>query len=82
MPAPGGRILTVSPVRDHLRSVTTLRSMKSDYDPRREAEAALKLAMAADGPERQRLIGLAIAWQQLALMHPASTPNGRKEQAA
>lgn len=30
--------------------------MDSDYDPQREAEAAMKLAMAVDGPERQHLV--------------------------
>jgi hypothetical protein len=39
-----------------------LDSMDNDYDPQREAEAAMRLAAAAEGPERQRLIGLAIAW--------------------
>jgi hypothetical protein len=40
--------------------------MDNDYDPQREAEAAMRLAAAAEGPERQRLIGLAIAWLGLA----------------
>jgi len=34
--------------------------MDSDFDPHREAEAVMKLAAAAEGPERQRLLGLAI----------------------
>jgi hypothetical protein len=44
--------------------------MDSDYDPQREAEAAMKLAMAVDGPERQHLVRLAMAWQQLARIRP------------
>ena len=42
------------------------RRMDSDFDPQREAEAVMKLAAAAEGPERQRLLGLAIAWLELA----------------
>lgn len=42
--------------------------MGSDYDPEREAAAAMKLAVAATGLERQRLVSLAIAWQELARM--------------
>lgn len=45
--------------------------MDGDYDAQREAEAAMKLATAAvDGPERQRLIRLAMAWQELARLRP------------
>ena len=40
--------------------------MDDDYNPEREAEAAMKLAAAADGLERQRWISLAMAWQELA----------------
>jgi len=40
--------------------------MDSDFDPQREAEAVMKLAAAAEGPERQRLLGLAIGWLELA----------------
>lgn len=42
--------------------------MDGDYDPEREAEAAMKMAVTAVGPERQRWIGLAMAWQELARM--------------
>lgn len=48
--------------------------MDTDYDPQREAEAALKLAVAADGPERQRLADLAMAWQELARMRCPRVP--------
>ena len=40
--------------------------MDSDYDPRREAEAAMQRAVRADGFERQRWILLAQAWLELA----------------
>jgi hypothetical protein len=40
--------------------------MCTTYDPQHEAEAAMKRAVAADGPDRQRLIELALAWHQLA----------------
>jgi hypothetical protein len=41
--------------------------MCTKYDPQHEAEAAMKRAVAAaDGPDRQRLIELALAWHQLA----------------
>ncbi len=46
--------------------------MDNDYDPEREAEAAMKRAAAADGPERQRLVGLAMAWQELVRMRQRS----------
>jgi hypothetical protein len=40
--------------------------MCNTYDPQHEAEAAMKRAAASEGPDRQRLIELAIAWHQLA----------------
>jgi hypothetical protein len=40
--------------------------MCTKYDPQHEAEAAMKRAVAAEGPDRQRLIELALAWHQLA----------------
>jgi hypothetical protein len=36
--------------------------MDDNYDPQREAAAAMKLAIAAAGADRQRLIRLAMAW--------------------
>ncbi|WGD51436.1 hypothetical protein QA641_39315 [Bradyrhizobium sp. CB1650] len=56
--------------------------MDSDYDPQQEAEAAMKLAVAADGAERQRLIGLAMAWQELARIRPQRPPGGEADKAA
>lgn len=46
--------------------------MDGDYDP--EREAAMKMAVAAVGPERQRWIGLAMAWQELARMRSPRAP--------
>lgn len=48
-------------------------SMGNDYQPESEAIAAMKLAIAADGLERQRLISLAMAWQELVRMRAPST---------
>jgi hypothetical protein len=55
--------------------------MGSDYDPEREAEEAMRLALAAAGLERQRWISLAMAWQELARMRTASTSGGTKKVA-
>lgn len=41
----------------------------------------MKLAMAADGLERQRLISLAMAWHELARMRAPSTFGGAGEAA-
>lgn len=40
--------------------------MEHDYDPERQAQAAMQLAASADPLERQQLIRLALAWQELA----------------
>ncbi|WGD55294.1 hypothetical protein QA641_16305 [Bradyrhizobium sp. CB1650] len=56
--------------------------MDSDYDPEREAEAAMKLAAATDGLERQRWIGLAMAWQEIARLREPSTLGADAEEAA
>ncbi|WP_157195715.1 hypothetical protein [Bradyrhizobium sp. YR681] len=40
--------------------------MCTKYDPRHEAEAAMKRAAESEGPDRQRLIQVALAWHQLA----------------
>jgi hypothetical protein len=48
--------------------------MDGDYDPEREAEAAMKRAVMAVGPERQRWIGLAMAWQELVRMRLPRAP--------
>jgi hypothetical protein len=48
-------------------------SMENHYNPQLMAEAAMRLAVAADGPERQKWISLAIAWQELAR---ATRPTG------
>jgi hypothetical protein len=48
--------------------------MDSDYDPRRQAEAVMKLAALANGFERQSLIQIAQAWLELARTPPAAMP--------
>jgi hypothetical protein len=40
--------------------------MSTEYDPESEAEAAMKLAAASEGADRQRLIQVALAWYRLA----------------
>jgi hypothetical protein len=40
--------------------------MGSDFDPQSQAEAAIREAVHAVGPERQRLIQVAQAWLELA----------------
>jgi hypothetical protein len=42
----------------------------SDYDPESEANAAMKLAVAANGLERQKWLNLAMAWRELACGRP------------
>jgi hypothetical protein len=55
--------------------------MQSDYDLQREAEAAMRQAVHADGFERQRSISLATAWQELASTRP-SFESSRSEQSS
>ncbi|WP_314950391.1 hypothetical protein [Bradyrhizobium cosmicum] len=59
--------------------MTTFPLMHDDCDPERETLTAMKFALAADGLERQRLVRLAMAWQEIARIHPTS---GRSEKAA
>jgi len=40
--------------------------MRSDYDPQREAEDAMKQAVVTEGMERQRWLRVAQAWSELA----------------
>jgi hypothetical protein len=44
--------------------------MGSDYDPRRQAEAAMKEAVRAGSFERQRWVRLAQAWLEIANTRP------------
>ncbi|WP_298881948.1 hypothetical protein [uncultured Bradyrhizobium sp.] len=44
--------------------------MGNDFDPQARAEAAMKEAVRADGPERQRWLQLAQAWLELARGRP------------
>jgi hypothetical protein len=55
-----------------------IQHMDSDYDPEREAEAAMRLAVSADGLERQRWIGLATAWQEFARIRAPSRPGAEE----
>jgi hypothetical protein len=50
--------------------------MCTKYDPQHEAEAAMKRAAASEGPDRQRLIELALAWHQLARDRRDDEPRG------
>jgi hypothetical protein len=52
--------------------------MDSEYDPEREAEAAMRLAAAAAGLERQRWISLATAEQELARIGAPSRPGAEE----
>ncbi|WP_271672225.1 hypothetical protein [Bradyrhizobium sp. CCBAU 51627] len=54
--------------------------MDIEYDPEREAVAAMKLAAEADGAERQRWIILALAWQEIARV-PGPSLAGKPEPA-
>jgi hypothetical protein len=57
--------------------------MNIEYDPEREAVAAMKLAAEADGAERQRWIRAALAWVELTrLRAPAARERGGTEEAA
>lgn len=59
-----------------------IRRMDCDFDPEREAEAAMKMAVTAVGPERQRWIGLAMAWQELARMRLPKAPRRESDVTA
>jgi hypothetical protein len=56
-------------------------SMGDNHDPEREAEEAMKFAIAAAGADRHRLIRLDMAWHELARAQPL-VPRRRTEQAA
>jgi hypothetical protein len=55
--------------------------MDSDYDPEREARAAMKLALAAEGLERQRWIHFVLVWQEIARTRSGRDPHHAKEAA-
>ncbi|WP_271609940.1 MULTISPECIES: hypothetical protein [unclassified Bradyrhizobium] len=55
--------------------------MDIEYDPEREALAAMKLAADGDGAERQLWIMLALAWQEIARI-PGPSLAGKPEPAA
>jgi hypothetical protein len=56
--------------------------MDDKYHPQREAEAAMKLAIAAAGLDRQRLIRLAMVWRELARASMGRTPESGTGKAA
>lgn len=56
--------------------------MDSDYDPERQAEGAMRFAAAADGPERQRWISLAMVWQEFVRMRSPRAACGESDAAA
>ena len=49
--------------------------MDLEYDPKREAVAAMKLAAEAKGAERQRWITAALAWSELSSLRGAAEHN-------
>ncbi|MHC2576529.1 hypothetical protein ACVI1J_001763 [Bradyrhizobium diazoefficiens] len=55
--------------------------MGSDFDPQKQAEAAMKAAVNADGFERQRWIRFAQAWLELARSHHGSALRSRPARA-
>jgi hypothetical protein len=80
--APGTRVPTERLSGDRLRSAITFTSMESEYDPESEANAAMKLAVAAHGLERQKWLNLAIAWRELARGRPSRQPHKTNVEAA
>lgn len=55
--------------------------MDIEHDPEREAVAAMKLAVEADGAERQRWIDAALAWIELARLGASGPGRSRTEEA-
>jgi hypothetical protein len=56
--------------------------MDSDYDPEREARAAMNLALAAEGLERQRWIRFVLVWQEIARTRSGRDPHNAAKEAA
>jgi hypothetical protein len=54
--------------------------MDPEYDPKREAVAAMKLAAEANGAERQRWITAALAWSELTRLRGAVEEASPKRQ--
>jgi hypothetical protein len=55
--------------------------MDGDYDPEREAQAAMKLALAAEGLERQRWLRFVLAWQEIGRTRSGRYPLPAQEAA-
>ena len=68
------RIHTVSSATERLRSAIIFPPMDIQYDPEREALAAMKLAAEAHGAERLRWINAALAWIELTRLRAAARP--------
>jgi len=69
------RILAEPPASESLHRGSTFSSMRSDYDSEREAEDAMKQAVATEGMERQSWLRLAQAWSELARGRPSVEDN-------
>jgi hypothetical protein len=60
------RSCTVGPLLNVFTVLPMMSGMSRPYDCEREAQAAMSMALAATGDERQKWVRVAIAWQQLA----------------
>ena len=56
--------------------------MDSYYDPEREARVEMKLALAAEGLERQRWIDFVLVWQEIARTRSGRDPHHAAQEAA
>jgi hypothetical protein len=66
LPCSNHRICTVGPFLNVFTVLRIMSGMSRPYDCQREAQAAMSMALAATGDERQKWVRVAIAWQQLA----------------
>jgi hypothetical protein len=60
------RICTVGSFLNLFTVFRMMSGMSRPYDCQREAQAAMSMALAATGDDRQKWVRIAIAWQQLA----------------
>jgi hypothetical protein len=66
LPRSNYRICTVGPFLNVFTVLCMMSAMSSPYDCQREARAAMSMALAATGDDRQKWVRVAIAWQELA----------------
>jgi hypothetical protein len=66
LPRSNHRICTVGPFLNVFTVLCMMSAMSSPYDCQREAQAAMSMALAATGDDRQKWVRVAIAWQELA----------------